>query len=155
MTVFRLPDAAHTSRPWRIHELTRDFEIEDVWALPTPGDRDDFPLLVRGFTSGDASAARRDPCALSGGSAGCWESCSVGIGRTRGSVPGFPRCASACRLTYRSLRGRSSNRFPSSRCICSTTSSPLRSPTGPSTGSCTSAGFPIGRAAIAVRWPCW
>src|SRR5262245_41831576 len=26
----RLPDAAYTSRPWRIHELTRDFRLEDV-----------------------------------------------------------------------------------------------------------------------------
>ena len=51
----RLPDSAHTSRPWRIHELTRDFEIEDVWALPTPGGPDDFPLLVEGFASADPS----------------------------------------------------------------------------------------------------
>ena len=43
----RLPDTAHTSRPWRIHELTRDFRLEDVWALPTPGGPDDFPRLVR------------------------------------------------------------------------------------------------------------
>jgi hypothetical protein len=43
----RLPSAAHTSRPWRIHELTRDFRLEDVWALPTPGGRDDFEHLVR------------------------------------------------------------------------------------------------------------
>jgi uncharacterized protein DUF2867 len=33
----RLPNSAHTSRPWRIHELTHDFRLEDVWALPTPG----------------------------------------------------------------------------------------------------------------------
>ena len=51
----RLPDSAHTSRPWRIHELTRDFEVEDVWALPTPGGPDDFPLLVEGFASADPS----------------------------------------------------------------------------------------------------
>src|SRR4051812_8852154 len=42
----RLPDTAHTSRPWRIHEITRDFRIEDVWALPTLGGPDDFPRLV-------------------------------------------------------------------------------------------------------------
>ena len=42
----RLPNTAHTSRPWRIHELTRDFRVEDVWALPTPGGPDDFPRLV-------------------------------------------------------------------------------------------------------------
>ncbi|HEV7750299.1 MAG TPA: DUF2867 domain-containing protein [Baekduia sp.] len=50
-----LPNTAHTSQPWRIHELTRDFRLEDVWALPTPGGPDDFPRLVRGFASGDPS----------------------------------------------------------------------------------------------------
>jgi hypothetical protein len=51
----RLPNSAHTSRPWRIHEITSDFEVEDVWALPTPGGPDDFPKLVRAMTSGDPS----------------------------------------------------------------------------------------------------
>jgi hypothetical protein len=51
----RLPNTAHTSRPWRIHELTRDFRLEDVWALPTPGGPDDFPRLVQGIASGDPS----------------------------------------------------------------------------------------------------
>jgi hypothetical protein len=51
----RLPSSAHTSRPWRIHELTRDFRLEDAWALPTPGGPDDFPRLVRLITSGDPS----------------------------------------------------------------------------------------------------
>ncbi|HEX8074504.1 MAG TPA: DUF2867 domain-containing protein [Thermoleophilaceae bacterium] len=50
-----LPDTAHTSRPWRIHELTRDFRLEDVWALPTPGGPDDFPRLVELATSLDPS----------------------------------------------------------------------------------------------------
>ena len=35
----RLPNTAQTSRPWRIHELTQDFRLEDVWALPTPAVR--------------------------------------------------------------------------------------------------------------------
>ena len=51
----RLPDSAQTSRPWRIHELTRDFRIEDVWALPTPGGPEDFPRLVRVAASFDPS----------------------------------------------------------------------------------------------------
>jgi Protein of unknown function (DUF2867) len=42
----RLPETAHTSRPWRIHELAPDFRVEDVWALPTPGGPDDFPRLM-------------------------------------------------------------------------------------------------------------
>jgi hypothetical protein len=49
----KLPNSAHSSRPWRIHELTRDFRLEDVWALPTPGGPDDFPRLVQGLVSGD------------------------------------------------------------------------------------------------------
>lgn len=51
----RLPDAEHTSRPWRIHELTPDFRLEDVWALPTPGGPEDFPELVRRFAAQGSS----------------------------------------------------------------------------------------------------
>ena len=51
----RLPNTAHTSRPWRIHELTPDFALEDVWALPTPGGRDDFHLLVERIAAADPS----------------------------------------------------------------------------------------------------
>lgn len=49
----RLPNSAHTSRPWRIHELTADFRLEDVWALPTPGGPEDFPRLVAKIAAGD------------------------------------------------------------------------------------------------------
>ncbi|HEX8854140.1 MAG TPA: DUF2867 domain-containing protein [Thermoleophilaceae bacterium] len=52
---FRLPDSAHTSQPWRIHELTRDFRLEDVWALPTPGGPHDFPRLIDLIGSADPS----------------------------------------------------------------------------------------------------
>ena len=38
----KLPDSAHTSRPWRIHELTRDFRLEDVWQIRAPGRPDDW-----------------------------------------------------------------------------------------------------------------
>jgi hypothetical protein len=52
----RLPNTAHTERPWRIHELTGDFRVEDVWALPTPGgSRKDFPQLVQRIAAGDPS----------------------------------------------------------------------------------------------------
>jgi hypothetical protein len=53
----RLPSSVHTSRPWRIHELTPDFRLEDVWGLPTPGGPDDFPRLVRQMASGDPAAS--------------------------------------------------------------------------------------------------
>ena len=56
----KLPNTAHTSRPWRIHELTRDFRLEDVWALPTPGGPGDFGRLVRLIASGDAERGPKD-----------------------------------------------------------------------------------------------
>jgi uncharacterized protein DUF2867 len=57
----RLPNTAHTSRPWRIHELTPDFRLEDVWALPTPGGPDDFPRLVQLAASLDPSQSSSHP----------------------------------------------------------------------------------------------
>jgi hypothetical protein len=59
----RLPKAAHTSRPWRIHELTPDFRLEDVWELPGVGGPEDFPRLVALIASmdpaqGSSQAAR-------------------------------------------------------------------------------------------------
>src|SRR5918996_3610817 len=51
----RVPNTVHTSRPWRIHELTRDFRLEDVWALPGTGGPDDFPRLVQLIASLDPS----------------------------------------------------------------------------------------------------
>ena len=55
LTRMRLPNTAHTSRPWRIHELTHDFRLEDVWALPGVGGPDDFPRLVQQVASSDPS----------------------------------------------------------------------------------------------------
>ena len=42
-----LDTAQHTTQPWRIHEIAKDFRVLDVWALPTPGGPEDFPRLVR------------------------------------------------------------------------------------------------------------
>lgn len=43
----RLADAEHTARPWRIHAIAPDFELEDVWAFRTPGaGPEDFPLML-------------------------------------------------------------------------------------------------------------
>jgi len=58
----RPPNSAHTSRPWRIYELTNDFRLEDVWALPTPGGPDDFPRLLQLMASFDPS--KSSPCAV-------------------------------------------------------------------------------------------
>ena len=49
----RLPDSAHLGHPWRIHAVTPDFVLEDVWALPTPGGPEDFPQLVALVAAGD------------------------------------------------------------------------------------------------------
>ncbi|AWN25413.1 DUF2867 domain-containing protein [Streptomyces sp. NEAU-S7GS2] len=62
----KLPNTAHSSRPWWIHALTPDFRLEDVWALPTPGGPDDLTRLVRQMTSGNGrfSGATRTLFAL-------------------------------------------------------------------------------------------
>jgi hypothetical protein len=52
----RLPDTEYTSRPWRIHEINRDFRLEDVWALPASGGRDDFRQLVEMLAAGNSSS---------------------------------------------------------------------------------------------------
>lgn len=49
----RLANEAHADLPWRIHQLTADFRVEDVWRLPVEGEAGDFPLLVEGFCLGD------------------------------------------------------------------------------------------------------
>jgi Protein of unknown function (DUF2867) len=88
----RLPNSAHTSRPWRIHELTPDFEVEDVWALPTPGGPDDFPRLVDGFVAADPSesdsGAVRALFAIRWkvGEVLDWESSDAGIGSRVGTL---------------------------------------------------------------------
>ncbi|WP_149261883.1 DUF2867 domain-containing protein [Actinomadura sp. K4S16] len=49
----KLPPTAHTDRPWRIHEITPDFRLEDVWALPATGGPEDFPKLLEQMTSSE------------------------------------------------------------------------------------------------------
>jgi hypothetical protein len=57
----RLPNTAHQSQPWPIHELTRDFRLEDVWQLPGTGDADDFPRLVQLIASRDPAKSPSRP----------------------------------------------------------------------------------------------
>nr|ASV47006.1 hypothetical protein [uncultured bacterium] len=47
----KIPNTEFTERPWRIHEFAGDFEVEDVWELPTPGGPDDLSRFARGFTA--------------------------------------------------------------------------------------------------------
>jgi hypothetical protein len=88
----RLPDAEHTSRPWRIHELTSDFRLEDVWALPTPGGPDDFHRLVGLMASGspsqNPSCVARTLFALRWklGELLAWDGANAGLGSRVGSL---------------------------------------------------------------------
>ena len=54
----KLPASEHTSRPWRIHDIAPEFELVDVWRLPTPGGPDDFPRLVELMSSLDPAKFR-------------------------------------------------------------------------------------------------
>jgi len=48
-----IPSGAYSCQSWRIHEITHDFELEDVWALPVQGGPDDFPAFVEAMMSSD------------------------------------------------------------------------------------------------------
>ena len=43
-----LPSSAHYAQPWRVHEITRDFRLEDVWALPAEGGAGGVPAAGGG-----------------------------------------------------------------------------------------------------------
>ncbi|WFB11240.1 DUF2867 domain-containing protein [Streptomyces sp. LX-29] len=59
----RIPKAAHTAQPWRIHEFTHDFRIEDVWSFRAPdAGPDDFPVMVEALKT--AYDTRKDPAAV-------------------------------------------------------------------------------------------
>ncbi|HUH80409.1 MAG TPA: DUF2867 domain-containing protein [Solirubrobacteraceae bacterium] len=57
----RLPDSAHYAQPWRVHELAGDFRLEDVWALPAEGEREDFPRLVEAIAAEDPADGSDGP----------------------------------------------------------------------------------------------
>jgi hypothetical protein len=60
----KLPNAAHESQPWRIHEIVSDFTLEDVWALPVRGGPDDFPRALELMASSDPANADSLPTRL-------------------------------------------------------------------------------------------
>ncbi|MEU3189603.1 DUF2867 domain-containing protein [Streptomyces sp. NPDC006992] len=60
----RLPRTAHTSRPWRIHQLAPDFRVEDVWRMPTPGGPDDLGHLVDQMANGTDAHRTSTPSRL-------------------------------------------------------------------------------------------
>ena len=57
----RLPNSAHESHPWRIHEIAPDFTLEDVWALPAHGGAEDFQVLLDRTVSSDPANAKSLP----------------------------------------------------------------------------------------------
>ena len=44
--VGRIPRHEHVSGGWRILDIVEDFELEDLWALPATGSRDDFARVL-------------------------------------------------------------------------------------------------------------
>ncbi|MFI7423172.1 DUF2867 domain-containing protein [Nonomuraea sp. NPDC049684] len=81
----RLANAAHTGRPWRIHDIAEGFELEDVWAIRTPGaGPHDFPAALAAMRDSSGGplplrlllAARWKLGALFG-----WDRASAGVGR--------------------------------------------------------------------------
>ena len=51
----RVPEAEFRERPWRIHEFTEGFHVEDVWAVESTATADQFPQVVDLITSVDTS----------------------------------------------------------------------------------------------------
>ena len=115
-----LPQSAHTSSPWRIHELTRDFQLEDVWALPTPGGPDDFLTSWSCWLRPTRREGPPRPPGCCGRSDGRWERYSTGTAQKPGLGPGWPRSATGCRLICAIRRPPSSTSCRSPRSICST-----------------------------------
>ena len=79
---------------------TRDFRLEDVWALPTPGGPDDFPRLVERIAA--RRPARRAPRALARALFAIRWKLGELLGwdeRRRASARGCRRCATGCRPT--------------------------------------------------------
>ncbi|MFI6638842.1 DUF2867 domain-containing protein [Streptomyces sp. NPDC050504] len=49
----KLPRTSYTEQPWRAHEFTRDFRVEDVWSFRTPGaGPGDFPVMLAAMRAG-------------------------------------------------------------------------------------------------------
>ncbi|MBF6298402.1 DUF2867 domain-containing protein [Nocardia amamiensis] len=58
----RLATTTYTDQPWRIHEFTKDFEVEDVWSYRTPGaGPDDFPTMVAALQAAGGPAKQPWP----------------------------------------------------------------------------------------------
>ncbi|MFJ3921544.1 DUF2867 domain-containing protein [Streptomyces sp. NPDC090022] len=92
----KVPDAEHTGRPWRIHELTRDFRLEDVWAIRTPGGGpDDFPAMCAAIHANGGPEQQPGPSRF-----------LFAVRRTLGALLGWDRAEAGTAPRGRSLRER-------------------------------------------------
>ena len=60
----RLLNSEHQSARWRIAEITPDFRLEDVWALPAYGSAKDFGALLEVMASLDPAHGEAAPTRL-------------------------------------------------------------------------------------------
>ncbi|MFH8930008.1 DUF2867 domain-containing protein [Streptomyces pristinaespiralis] len=61
----RLAKSTCTDHPWRIHEFTADFDVEDAWAFRTPGaGPDDFPTMLAAMRTAGGIARQPLPVRL-------------------------------------------------------------------------------------------
>ncbi|WTX01142.1 DUF2867 domain-containing protein (plasmid) [Streptomycetaceae bacterium NBC_01309] len=52
----------HAAQPWRIHEITSDFRVEDVWSFRTPGaGPGDFPAMLAAMRTHGGLAKQPGP----------------------------------------------------------------------------------------------
>ncbi len=110
----RLQNSEHESRPWRIHEIVPDFRLEDVWALPAHGGREDFERLLEVMASLNlASGTSRATRVLVGmrKRVGDWLGWDDVAGQLR--IPGDPDTTLSARLPE-DLRGSPVARAPRS-----------------------------------------
>ncbi len=95
----RVPAVAHTGRGWRIHEITPDFEVEDVWRFRTPGGAaGDYPALLAALRTARASE--------SSGVSGVLFEIRWKLGAVLGAVLGWDREAAGAGRRVASLRDR-------------------------------------------------
>ncbi len=146
MITMRLPNSVIEAHPWRIREITPDFTLEDVWALPAYGDADDFQRLLDQTLSSAPTDTGVSPTRV------LWVVRDLlgkvfGLGRISGHgdddaagplpIPGTTETSLTGRLPGRSARHArpacSSARCRSSPSTAPTTSSRRRSQTRPCT----------------------
>jgi hypothetical protein len=90
----RVPNQTQLSQQWRIHELVRDFTLEDVWVHPAlAGAAGDFPQVLELVTRSDPAHSAGLPTRFLWGARdllGRWFDLGGISAAHDGSEPGFP-----------------------------------------------------------------